>query len=151
MSWGVVVMCMEPKLFIATKAIVIHNGRVLLLRESESYEDGTNTGRYDLPGGRLKSGERFDEALLREILEETGLRVKIMKVVTVSEWRPVVRGEQWQIVGIFFECHSHSSEVRVGSDHDAYEWIDPIEYLKYGIIENLKPVFAEYLRQRKEI
>lgn len=91
---------MEPKLFIATKAIVVHNGKVLLLHESGSYQDGTNIGRYDLPGGRLHPGERFDEALRREVLEETRLEVEIKRPVAVNEWRPVVRGEQWQIVGV---------------------------------------------------
>ncbi len=64
---------MQPKLFIATKAFILYDGKVLILCESGSYIDGSNQGRYDLPGGRLVPGERFDNALKREILEETGL------------------------------------------------------------------------------
>lgn len=140
---------MEPKLFIATKAVVIHDGKVLILRESGSYSEGTNTGLYDLPGGRLKPGERFDDALKREIMEETGLDVKIGGPIIVNEWRPVVRGEQWQIVGTFFECEAPTSEVVMSVDHDGYKWIDPEKYHKYSIIDNLKIVFEEFLRRRK--
>src|SRR3989338_9321118 len=118
---------MEIKLFVATKAFIIHDNKVLCLKESAKYVDGANRGKFDVVGGRLKPGERFDESLLRETKEETGLDVTIGKPFCVQEWRPVVRGEQWQIVGIFFECHATSPEVILSADHDAYEWINPKE------------------------
>ena len=139
---------MEPKLFIATKAFILHDGKVLLLRESGSYTDGTNQGRFDLPGGRLKPGERFDDALRREVMEETGLEIKIKRPIVVNELRPVVRGEEWQIVGMFFECSASSEDVAVSGDHDAFEWIDPTQYKKFNIIGNLRMVFEEYLRRK---
>ena len=142
---------MEPKLFIATKAVIVHEGKILILREAGSYAEGTNMGRYDFPGGRLKPGEHFSQALGREVVEETGLSVQIGNPIAVNEWRPIVRGKQWQIVGIFFECYALSAKVIVSTDHDAYEWIDPREYKRYNIIDNLKLVFEEYLKRRKEI
>lgn len=137
----------EPKIFIATKAFIISNGKVLILRESKSYDEGTNWKRYDLPGGRLKPGERFDEALIREVKEETGLKIKIGKPFAVNEWRPIVHDEQWQIVGIFFECSSISTKVKTSIDHDAFEWIDPSQYGKYNLIDNLAPIFKTYLKK----
>lgn len=139
---------MAPKLFIATKAIISHKGKVLLLREAGSYQDGTNIGRYVEPGGRLEPGERFDEALKREVMEETGLTIEIGEPITVSEWRPVVRGEAWQIVGIFFECQAMTDTVTLSSDHDEYVWIDPKEYASYPMPDNLKVIF-EKLNQVK--
>ena len=139
---------MEPKLFIATKAIIVNEGKILILREAGSYVEGTNAGRYDVPGGRLKPGEHFREALEREVSEETGLKIKIGSPVAVNEWRPVVKGEQWQIVGVFFECQALSYRVVLSTDHDAYKWINPAEYKKYNVIDNLKLVFKEYLRKR---
>lgn len=138
---------MEPKLFIATKAFILHQGKVLILRESGTYQDGSNIGRYDLVGGRLKPGERYNEALLREIKEETGLNVVIGRPIAVNEWRPIVREEPWQIVGIFFECASESDIVQLSEDHDAYEWIDPSTYQDHGVIDNLYPVFEAYLKR----
>lgn len=133
------------KLFVATKAFTVHNGKVLLLRESTKYSDGTNAGRYDVAGGRLKPGQRFDESLLREIQEETGLSVEIGRPFFVNEWRPVVREEQWQIVGTFFVCHASSDAVTLSEDHDEYVWIDPSTYKDYNLIENLYPAFEAYL------
>jgi 8-oxo-dGTP diphosphatase len=135
----------NPRLFIATKAFISHNGQILLLRESQKYEDGTNAAKFDVAGGRLTPGENFKESLLREIKEETGLNVQIDKPFFVNEWRPVVKGEPWQIVGIFFKCFSVSSKVSLSSDHDEYKWIKPEDYLKVPIISNLEDAFEAYL------
>jgi len=139
---------MEPKIFVATKAFIVFRGKILILRESAKYEDGSNVARFDVPGGRLQPGQRFDESLLREITEETGLTVKIGKPFFVNEWRPVVRGERWQIVGTFFECEANSGVVSLSEDHDAYEWIEPREYEQYNLIPNLLPAFEAYLDQK---
>ena len=135
----------EPKLFVATKAFVVHDGKVLILRESSQYSDGSNAGKYDVVGGRVKAGQRFDESLMREVREETGLEVKIGKPFFVSEWRPIVKNEPWQIVGIFFECRSELDEVTLGEDHDDYCWIEPEGYQSYNLIKNLYPAFEVYL------
>src|SRR3989344_4060721 len=122
---------MEPKLFVAMKAFIVHNGKILILRESSKYEDGSNSAKYDVVGGRIKPGQHFAESLLREIEEETGMKVQLGKPFFVNEWRPIVRGEQWHIVGTFFECHTDQNIVKLSEDHDHFLWIDPQEYKKY--------------------
>ncbi|MEK7680652.1 MAG: NUDIX domain-containing protein [Patescibacteria group bacterium] len=136
---------MDIKIFVATKAFIVKDGKVLLLKESNKYKDGTNSGRFDVPGGRVEPGQRFDESLSREIKEETGLDVKIGRPFFVNEWRPVVRGEQWQIVGTFFECLAESSEVKLSEDHEEFVWIDPKSYKQLNLIDNLIPAFESYV------
>lgn len=140
---------MTYKMFVATKAFIVNNGKVLLLRESNKYQDGTNTGRYDVVGGRVEPGQRFDASLLREIKEETGLDVRVGRPFFVNEWRPVVKGEPWQIVGTFFECFTDNGNITLGADHDEYVWIDPKDFKQYNIIENLVPAFESYLDLKK--
>lgn len=137
------------KIFCATKAFIVYNGKVLLLKEAGRYKDGTNVGRYDVSGGRVEPGQRFDESLLREVCEETGLEVKIGRPFFVNEWRPVVRGEQWQIIGTFFVCFAESDSVILSTDHDSFVWIDPKDFKQYDIIENLIPAFESYLGLNK--
>jgi 8-oxo-dGTP diphosphatase len=139
----------DIKMFVATKAFIVHDGKVLLVRESSKYVDGSNTGRFDVVGGRVEPGQRFDDSLRREITEETGLTVKLGKPLFVNEWRPQVRGEQWQIVGVFFECFATSNKVVLGEDHDRYEWINPEQYKEYNIIPNLAPAFEAYLKEKR--
>ncbi len=133
-----------PRLFVATKAFVVHNGKVLIIRESPNYVTGTNIGKFDVPGGRVEPGQRFDESLQREIREETGLEVKITRPFHTDEWRPVVKGEQLQIVGTYFICEAVTDHVRLGNDHNEYLWIDPSRYQEYPLIDNLKRAFAAY-------
>ncbi len=139
---------MVNQIFVATKAFIIYRGKVLILRESSKYEDGSNVLKFDVPGGRLQPGQRFDKSLLREIKEETGLNVKMGRPFFVNEWRPVVRDEQWQIVGTFFICEANSDDVSLSQDHDMYEWINPEDHSKYNLIDNLHPAFEAYLKDK---
>ena len=140
----------EPRMFTATKAFIINKeGKILILRESPKYVDGANISKYDVVGGRVKPGQRFDDSLIREVSEETGIEIKIGKPFFVNEWRPIVKDEPWQIVGIFFECFPKSEEVKLSDDHDDYLWIDPDDYKNYNLIENLYPAFESYLNRIK--
>ncbi|MFH1648987.1 MAG: NUDIX hydrolase [Candidatus Woesearchaeota archaeon] len=137
---------MTPRFFLATKAFIVKDGKVLVIRESAKYDVGTKVGKYDNPGGRLQPGEHHDEALRREVEEETGLDIKINKPIFVNESWPEVKGEQWQIVRIFFECEVTGGTLKLSDDHDDVKWIDPKNYKNETIIENLYPVFEAWLK-----
>ena len=137
---------METIVWVATKAFVFFKGKILLLRESSKYKDGTNTAKYNTVGGRVEPGQRFDESLLREIKEETALEVTIGKPFYVGEWRPVVRGEQWQIVGTYFECFANTDKITISSDHDDFIWIDPKDYKNYPLAD-APEAFEAYLNK----
>ncbi|MFW5746412.1 MAG: NUDIX domain-containing protein [Nanoarchaeota archaeon] len=134
------------KLFVATKALIRRpDGKVLLLREADGYVVGTNAGKYDVPGGRLEEGEQPLHCLLREIREETALHVSVEAPFYVGDFRPVVDGEQWQIVPIYFACEAAASEqVDLGPDHDDYVWIDAASSAEYDLVPGLQEVFVAY-------
>lgn len=136
---------MIDKMFVATKALIINEGKVLMVRESSKYDDAQNVGKFDVVGGRVEPGQHFAESLQREIMEEVGLEVEIGKPFFVNEWRPKVRGEKWQIVGIFFECEPKSLDIWLSDDHDEFMWLDPADYKNQPVIENLYPMFEAYL------
>lgn len=133
-----------PTFFLALKAFVERDGKILILREAGTYVDGTNAAKFDVPGGRLQPGEKFDEALRREVLEETGLTVSLGKPFHLGEWRPTVRGEQWQIVGVFVRCTADAGDVVLQGDHDEFLWIDPTKHREYPLIPNLHDAFEAY-------
>lgn len=131
---------------VAMKAFVIYNKKVLLLRESLKYES-PNIGRWDVPGGRVKPGERFDQGLIREVKEETDLEIKLDKPFSVREWRPITRGIEHQIIGTFIECFTDSDEVILSRDHDKHKWINPKDYKNYDLVGVLPQVFEDYLNR----
>jgi 8-oxo-dGTP diphosphatase len=60
-------------------AVIVKNKKILLIkRKQEPYR-----GQYALPGGFVEYGETVEAALQREVLEETGLVVKIKSLVDV--------------------------------------------------------------------
>jgi 8-oxo-dGTP diphosphatase len=66
---------------IAAGAIVIHEGKVLLVR----YLTTTGSSYLAAPGGRLEQNEAVSDAAVRETLEETGLRVAARKVLCIED------------------------------------------------------------------
>jgi ADP-ribose pyrophosphatase YjhB (NUDIX family) len=62
-------------------AVVIKNGAVLLIRRGKA----PKLGRWSLPGGAQELGETIEEAVVREVLEETGLDVRILAFLDVID------------------------------------------------------------------
>lgn len=128
---------MKSSLYIAPKAVIVNaKGQVLILREApkETYTGNTQSGRYQLPGGKLEPGETFEECLRREVQEETGLNIESGEPLLVGEWRPVVRGTQQQIIGVFVAAKAVSDAVRLSGEHDGYSWINPSDRAAYDVV-----------------
>jgi len=62
----------------AVYAIVVYDGKVLLMKMR-------HTGKYHPPGGGISVGERVEDALKREIREETGIEVKVGRFARFEE------------------------------------------------------------------
>lgn len=121
---------------VAMKAVIVSDGKVLILREAKTYDEGTQEGRYHVPGGRIEIGENFEAALQREVREETGLTVDIVMPLYVGEWRPVIKGVPHQIIATFLVCRlSSEAEIVLSDEHDAYEWIEPKERANYDLMD----------------
>lgn len=138
----------EDRLFVAAKAFIVREGRVLVLREAKTDPNNTHVGEYDVPGGRLEPGEDIVSALRREVREETGITVTVGEPFHVGEWWPQVRGEQWHIVGVFFMCSvAESATVNVSAEHDDAKWIDPESDHGVRLIPRLEEAFVAYRKR----
>lgn len=129
------------------KAVIVKDGKVLILREAATYGDGTQRGRYHMPGGRIEPGENFEQALRREVREEAGIEVEVEHPIYVGEWRPVIKGVPHQIVATFFVCTPKSTEIMLSTEHDDYQWIDPEKRSDYDVMDPEDKVidrFAEW-------
>ncbi len=146
---GALSLLMEQQLRLipAVKAFIQYEGKILIVREASTYKTGTQIGKYDVPGGQMQPGQTVEENLTREIEEETGLTVQIGQIFHVSENRPVVNGEQRQIVRMYFTCESKSDAITLSQDHDDAQWIDPQDFQKYNLIPNLVPAFEAFLKR----
>src|SRR5689334_14271890 len=73
-----IIWWLSPKFVVGVSALIRdEQGRILLLRHTYR---GSNP--WGLPGGGLKPGESLERCLLRELGEETGLRVEIVHMLS---------------------------------------------------------------------
>jgi 8-oxo-dGTP diphosphatase len=136
---------------VAAKAVIVNKaGQILLLREGSDYADGTNPGKYHVPGGRLEKGETYWDGLEREVWQETGLKVKVLYPLHIDEWRPVIRGVPHHIIAVFTLCTPKgSAKPKLSNEHDQAVWVDPAERAHYALLAEDERAIRAYLdRQR---
>ena len=81
---------------LAGRAIIrSDDGHVLMIRGEDPADPGRG-GFWFTPGGGLDEGESVDDAIRRELMEETGLDVEIIGPVVLRRWARVpLVGEMW--------------------------------------------------------
>ena len=67
----------------------------------------------------------------------------------VDEWRPKIKKEFWQIIGIFFSCSAANRLVHLSHEHDDFKWIKPKDFKKFRIIKNETEVFKTFLSKNR--
>lgn len=135
------------KLFVGAKGLIVRpDGKVLIVRESGAYEEGTEVGNWDVVGGRINVGEPLLDGLKREVTEEAGLSVTVGGLLSVTENFPQIKEEPCHIIRVYYHCTTDHTEVTLSTDHDQYEWIDPREHATYGLMEDLHDIFERYLK-----
>lgn len=103
-------------------AVVEHDGRILLLRRPE---DDFMGGIWELPSGKVEPGENLDQALAREIEEETGLQVTgIGRYLDRFDYRSG-SGKHSRQFNFVVECAA-PEPIRL-TEHDSYTWTAPTE------------------------
>ena len=95
---------------VAKVVMIDENNRVLLLKRSTYVEKFA--GEWDLPGGHLKEGESLQDGLIREVLEETNLRVvNPQKIET-------------QVNLHFFYAKYDSEPIKLSHEHTGFRFFD---------------------------
>jgi mutator protein MutT len=92
-------------------------GRLLLVRRA--HEPGR--GRWSVPGGRVEAGETDHQAVLREVVEETGLTVEIIRLLGHVQ-RRAPEGAVFDIYDYY--CRSAGGTLVAGDDADETCWCD---------------------------
>ena len=108
----------DPVIAAVSAVVTDATGRYLLVRRSHEPE----AGRWALPGGRVEPGEPLVDAVVREVLEETGLTVRPGREVGVVR-RAAPGGGTYEIH--CFIAEHLGGEAVAGSDASSLRWVAP--------------------------
>jgi len=135
---------MEQKYPEPTVGALIFNseGKILLIKSHKW------RGKYVIPGGHIELGEKMEEALKREIKEETGLDIFDIKFICFQEFifdKTFYKKKHF----IFFDftCKTNSTKVKLNSEAEDFVWVTLDEALKMDVEPYTKNTIREYIRK----
>ncbi|MFA7244810.1 MAG: RdgB/HAM1 family non-canonical purine NTP pyrophosphatase [Candidatus Magasanikbacteria bacterium] len=132
--------------------IIIKEGKVLISKRNDPHNPRFH-GKWELPGGSMEYGEKLEENVKREILEETGCEVEIVKQLNkIQVVASAGRDFSYQVYLIPFVCKfiSHAQEV---NDTEVMEtkFVEVDELSDYDFIEKNKEFLMQIVPDVKEI
>jgi 8-oxo-dGTP diphosphatase len=113
--------------------VVIREGRALLIRRGSA----PLRGQWSIPGGTLELGESLQGGVRRELLEETGIEVRVRDLIEVFDriFRDEAGKIQFHFVIVDYLCEWVGGEAVAGSDVQDCAWAGEEELAKYGLTE----------------
>ena len=110
---------------IGVGAVIVDGGRVLLIKRGHA----PLKGEWSLPGGAVELGESLEQALVREVREETGLEVVVGPVVEIFERIQLDAGDrvEYHFVVVDYVCRPCGGRLAHASDADDACWVDVSE------------------------
>ena len=124
--------------------VVVRDGRVLLIRRGKE----PLYGRWVIPGGTVERGETLEEALVREMEEETQLRVEPLEVLTVFDRIQREGGRVvYHYVIVDFLCRWRSGEAKAASDALEVAWAGPADLPRFDLPPKALEVVGDALRR----
>jgi 8-oxo-dGTP diphosphatase len=113
----------EPAVLCGVAAVIVNDaGKMLFGRRRGTPDEGG--GALAAPGGKMRAGESFAEAVRREVLEETGLEVQLVARSQVNTELFVVnhRSGSQHYVTVFVECRVTGGKLENREPHKCAGW-----------------------------
>lgn len=114
------------------------DGRLLVVRRGHE----PDTGRWSIPGGRVETGETDEQAVVREVLEETGLHVTVGAHLGTVQ-RPAS--------GVVLDIRDYACAMLVpgttpiaGDDATEVRWVERSELADLDVVDGLVDALTEW-------
>ena len=136
-------MIKPTRFYVAGHALIEHQNKFLVTRRSKltAYKPLI----WDIPGGIVEAGETMEDAIAREVREETGLEAKVGKVVFIYSNRDQLPVRQ-TFQAVYLCKIKNEGEVQLNpSEHDKYQWLSYHEIEKLDLIDFLRDLVKTYL------
>ena len=128
--------------------IVISEGRALLVRRGGPPLEG----QWSIPGGLLELGETLIAGVRRELLEETAVEVRVVRLIEVFERISLdaTGRTRHHFVVLDYLCEFQGGEARAASDVTDVAWARPEDLDKYSLSEAVLRVIRKAFEMARE-
>jgi ADP-ribose pyrophosphatase YjhB (NUDIX family) len=122
-------------------AVILDGDRVLLIKRGQP----PSQGKWSIPGGLVHLGERIEDAVRREVMEECGVRVRLVGLCGVIDrvrLAPAANGAEpprvhYHYVIIDYAASIETGAPRAGSDAAEVRWVPVAELGGYDTTDGL--------------
>ncbi|MCQ1534231.1 NUDIX domain-containing protein [Methanosarcina sp. KYL-1] len=128
------------KPYIVSVYALIRNekGEFLLLRRSEYSR--TNPGKWDLPGGKVGLREPLEEAVVREVWEETGISIVLGGIAGEVTFELPAK----KVIAVVYDGGYVMSDIQLSSEHKEYAWTSLEKILE---MKSLPLYFRDFFKE----
>jgi 8-oxo-dGTP diphosphatase len=126
----------EP--LVGVGVVLVEDGSILLVKRGHD----PGKGLWAVPGGKVRPGERLEDAARREVQEETGLTVDVAQVLWVGEH--IDPGHH--IVLIDFAGTVRGGDLAAADDADEVRWVPLADAGEYPLTETMYDLIDTLLR-----
>ena len=113
---------------VLTNMCMVYDGNKILVQDRLN----PNWPGITFPGGHIEPRESFVESTIREVYEETGLKVSNLQICGIKQWTQ--RDGSYRYVVIFYKTNSFTGELK-SSDEGKVFWINRNEIGNYVVAE----------------
>jgi ADP-ribose pyrophosphatase YjhB (NUDIX family) len=129
-------------------ALIFEGGRILMAQRGKA----PLMGQWSLPGGLVETGESLENAVRREVLEETGLEVKPLGVLEIFEriMRNAEGAAEYHYVLLDYICRVTGGTLCAGDDASRVQWVERRALKDLHITEGTLAVIEKGFRNRRK-
>lgn len=132
----------RPRLCVG--ALIFKENKLLLLK-SHKWKN-----KYIFPSGHVELMESLEDAVKREVYEETNLIVKDIKFLTFIEFinPPEYHKKNLHFIGMQHTCEVESGEVKLNDEAEEYLWVNIKDSLELNLENGTKKAIIFYLKNK---
>lgn len=120
------------KCILSNMCMVYDGDKVLVINRTKKDWPGLS-----FPGGHVENGETLDEAVIREMKEETGLDIKNPILCGIKDWD---WGDNVRYLGLLYKTNEYSGKIKSSEEGEVF-WIKKEDITKYPLSQDFLELF----------